>query len=100
MRRALPWALAALGAGLAVAGVAVFWWTNTHPGGAGAPRAHAPLVPDSAYTSTLTLTFDGGAVLWERGHLVGAGLVAAGILVLTAVGGWALGRRSGRRRAG
>ncbi|MGY1695959.1 MULTISPECIES: hypothetical protein [unclassified Geodermatophilus] len=97
MRRALPWGLGLLGAALAVAGVAVFWWTNTHPAAAGIPRGSAPLEPVDAYDSTLTLTFDDGwAVLWDRGHLVGAGLLVAGALVLAGVGGWVLGRRSAR----
>ena len=101
MRRALPWAVAVLGAALAVAGVAVFWWTNTRSPTVTHDGSYAPLLPaDSAYESRLTLTFDGGAVLWETGHLVGAGLLVAGALVLAAAGGWALGRRSARGGTG
>jgi hypothetical protein len=96
VRRALPWAVAVLGTALAVAGVAVFWRTNTTPAVAYG-GSHAPLT--EAYDSTLTVTFDGGTVLWTRGHLVGAGLLVAGALVLAAVGGWVLGRRSARRGA-
>jgi hypothetical protein len=96
VRRALPWVVAVLGAALAVAGVAVFWRTNVSPvvtyGG-----SYAPLT--EAYDSALTLSFDRVEVLWTRGHLVGAGLLVAGALVLAAVGGWVLGRRSARRAA-
>jgi hypothetical protein len=97
VRRALPWAVAVLGAALAVAGVAVFWWTNTRPPTVTYGGSYSPLT--EAYDSTLTLTSDGVEVLWARGHLVGAGLLVAGALVLAAVGGWALGCRSGRRAA-
>jgi hypothetical protein len=100
VRRALPWAVAVLGAALAVAGVAAFRWTNTRPPTVTHDGSYAPLLPvDSASGSTLTVTSDGGSVLWETGHLVGVGLLVAGALVLAAVGGWALGRRSARRGA-
>jgi hypothetical protein len=33
-------------------------------------------------------------VLWTGTHLLGAALVVLGLLVLTAVGGWLVGRRS------
>ncbi|NEM08504.1 hypothetical protein [Geodermatophilus normandii] len=99
MRRALPWAVAVVGAALAVAGVAAFWWTNTRHPTVTHDGSYAPLLPvDSASGSTPTVT-SGGSVLWEAGHLVGAGLLVAGALVLAAVGGWALGRRSARRGA-
>jgi hypothetical protein len=100
VRRALPWAVAVVGLALAVAGVAVFWRTNVVPSvtyGGG----YAPLEPvDAAHESTLVLGFDDVVVLWTRGHLVGAGLLVLGALVLAAVGGWALGRRSVRPAAG
>ncbi|MGY1793875.1 hypothetical protein ACI796_07810 [Geodermatophilus sp. SYSU D00525] len=97
MRRVLPWAVAALGLALAVAGVAVFWWTNTRPPSSAGWTAYAPLEEvEAAFESTLTLTSGPGTVVWGTGHLVGAGLAVAGALVLAAVGGWALGRRSAR----
>ena len=97
MRRAIPWAVAALGTALALAGVAVFWWTNARPPTVTYGGSYAPLT--EAYDSTLTLTSDGATVLWTRGHLVGAVLLVAGALLLAAAGGWALGRRSARRAA-
>ncbi|SFT72373.1 hypothetical protein SAMN05660657_02635 [Geodermatophilus amargosae] len=98
MRRALPCAVAVTGAALAVAGITVLWWTNTQAPTVTHDGSHAPLLlAGSAHESTLTVTSDGGSVLWDPGHLVGAGLLVAGALVLAAVGGWALGRRSARR---
>lgn len=83
MRRALPALLAALGAVLADAGVAVFWLANTrrwtvHDG------SYPPLRPGSAYESRLALSFDDDrwTVLWTGGHLTGALLLVAGLLVL------------------
>jgi hypothetical protein len=38
-------------------------------------------------------------VLWTGQHLLGAGLLVLGLLVLAGVGGWLLGRRTGRRSA-
>jgi hypothetical protein len=99
VRRVLPWAVAALGPALVVAGVAVFWREN-RPGTVVYGGGYAPLTPSSAYESSLELTVGQVDVLWTAGHLVGAGLVVAGALVLAAVGGWALGRRTGRRTAG
>ncbi len=100
MRRALPWAVAALGLALAVAGVAVFRRAD-HPGTLTYGASYEPLLPtDRAYESTLELAFDRTEVLWTAGHLVGAGLLVAGALVLAALGGWVLGRRSGRRSPG
>ena len=97
MRRALPALLGLLGGVLVGAGGAVFWLANTrqwtvHDG------SYAPLEPGSAYESRLTLSFDRpGTVLWTGGHLVGALLVVAGLLVLAATAGWWLGRRGTRR---
>ena len=97
MRRALPALSGALGALLVVAGVAVFWRTNTGRG-IGYGGSYAPLEPGSAYESELTLSFDRPwTVLWTGGHLAGALLVVAGLLVLAATGGWWLGRRTSRR---
>jgi hypothetical protein len=98
VRRALPWAVAVTGAALAVAGITVFWWTNTRPPTVTHDGSYTPLLPaESAHERTLTVTSDGGSVLWDPGHLVGAGLLVAGALLLAAVGGWALGRRSAHR---
>jgi hypothetical protein len=40
---------------------------------------------------------DATTVLWTGKHVLGAGLVVLGALVLVGVGGWLLGRRGGRR---
>jgi hypothetical protein len=88
--------VAGLGLVSVVAGVLVFAWANRSPADFGW-TAYAPLepVPGGPYRSDLTLTFhDGWTVLWTAGHLVGAVLVVLGLLVLAAVGGWLLGRRS------
>jgi hypothetical protein len=94
MRRVGPWVVGLLGAGLAVAGVAVFWATNLAPADGPGWFAYAPLVPGDAAPSG---TVDGWAVLWTRGHLVGAGLLMLGLLVIVGTAGWSLGRRSSRR---
>jgi hypothetical protein len=101
----MRWALGGLGALLCVAGAVVFALANRSPVGWTAyTGSYAPLGPampgrySDAYQSELTLTFsDGWSVLWTGDHLLGALLVVLGLLVLAAVGGWALGRRSGRR---
>ena len=96
-RPVLPWLALALGVVLAGAGVAVFWATNLAPppGGAGwtayAPlEAGDPVPPGLGRGVTWTVT-------WTGGHLVGAALLLLGLLVLAALGGWALGRRTGGR---
>lgn len=97
MRRAAPAVLTTLGGLLVVAGTAVFWRTNTRDATWTAyTGSYAPLVPaDEAYESRLTLSLDGGwTVLWTSGHLVGAVLAVLGLLLLTGVAGWWLGRRS------
>ncbi|MCZ2820079.1 hypothetical protein O2V63_07055 [Modestobacter sp. VKM Ac-2977] len=97
MRRVAPWLVLAIGAGLAAAGVVVLWLADTRPPTWTAySGSYEPLVPDSvaAYESDLVLTFDGGpTLLWGQQHLVGAGLLVGGLLVLTGVGGFLLGRR-------
>ena len=95
MRRALPWLLAGAGAALVVAGVALFWLANLRPTGWTAyTSAEEPL---RAYQSSLTLSFEGGGVLWTGQHLLGAGLAVLGLLLVAGSGGWLLGRRAGRR---
>jgi heme/copper-type cytochrome/quinol oxidase subunit 1 len=99
VRRLVPALLAVLGVGLVVAGVVVLAVADDAPG----PRdvgwsAYTPLADDAAYRSGLALAFDDqGAVLWTGQHVVGALLAVAGLLVLTALGGWWLGRRSSAR---
>jgi hypothetical protein len=95
VRRALPWLVAGLGVVLAAGGVAVFWTTNLAPSGGGGWFAYAPLVPGQAPPPGAP--GQGWVVLWTGGHLAGAALLVAGSLVLSAVGGWLLGRRSARR---
>jgi heme/copper-type cytochrome/quinol oxidase subunit 1 len=96
MRRRVPALLAVLGSGLVVAGVVVSVVVNRR----GAPAdvgwaAYTPLAEQPAYRSSLVVSFDDGwTVLWTGGHLLGALLAVAGLLVLTALGGWWLGRRS------
>ena len=95
MRRRGPWLVGALGVLLLVAGIVVFAFANSADFGW---TAYTPLEAD-AYTSYLSLTFSDGAVLWTRHHALGAGLVLAGALVLVGLGGWVLGRRTGRSEA-
>ncbi len=96
MRRALPWSAALLGGALVVGGGIVFALANGSPADLGW-AAYTPVEETGAYQSSLTVTFAGGGVLWAGQHVLGAGLVVAGLLVLAGVGGWLLGRRSGRR---
>jgi heme/copper-type cytochrome/quinol oxidase subunit 1 len=96
MRRALPWIVAALGVVLAVAGIALFAAANRGPADFGW-AAYGPLQPTQ---STVTYTFaDNATVLWTGQHLLGAGLLVVGLLLLTGVAGWLLGWRAGRRTA-
>jgi len=101
MTRVPPGAFALLGSALLVAGVTVFNVVDHGPADSGwtaytgsyAPLEEAPRrYVDQAYTSELTLTLD-GVLPWTTGHLVGAGLVVLGLLVLTALGGWWFGSR-------
>jgi hypothetical protein len=101
MRRVLPGVLALAGFGLVLAGVIVFNLANQPSPDVG--PSSALLEPDTgrAYQSVITLTYgDRWTVLWTGGHLLGAGLVVLGLLVLAGVGGWWLGRRAGRVRGG
>ena len=95
MRRALPWLVAGFGAVLAVAGVLVFAAANRGPQDFGW-SSYAPL-QEAATDYTNAVIFSDGAVLWTREHLLGAGLLVLGLLVLTGAGGWLLGRGAGRR---
>jgi heme/copper-type cytochrome/quinol oxidase subunit 1 len=95
MRRALPWLIAGLGAVLAVAGVLVFADANRGPLDFGW-TSYAPL--EKAQIDYLSaVTFSDGTVLWTGEHLLGAGLLVLGVLVLTGAVAWQLGRRAGRR---
>jgi heme/copper-type cytochrome/quinol oxidase subunit 1 len=95
VRRAIPWLVAGIGAALAVAGVLVFAVANRGPADFGW-SSYAPLQEtQSAYVSAVT--FSAGSVLWTGQHLLGAGLLVAGLLVLTGALAWLLGRRAGRR---
>ena len=99
MRRVLPWAVAAIGIALAAAGVALFAAANRSPF-SGADRgwsSYAPLEPGEPAPYQSELTFGSEwSVVWTGGHLVGAGVLVLGLLVLSALGGWALGLRRGR----
>ncbi|RBY85699.1 hypothetical protein [Blastococcus sp. TF02A-30] len=96
MRRTVPWLVALVGAALLVAGVVVFAVAGHPPERTFFSGSYEPLAElDSAYRSSLTLGFD-SAVLWSRGQLVGAGLAMVGLLVLTGLAGWLLGRRTRR----
>jgi hypothetical protein len=105
MRRAVPWLVVGLGAVLIAAGAAVFAAANRGAADFGAAdfgwSSYAPLEQtERAYRSAITYTFsDGTTVLWTGQHLLGAGLIVLGLLVLTGVGGWLLGRRMGRLAA-
>ncbi|MCZ2807355.1 hypothetical protein O2W18_19795 [Modestobacter sp. VKM Ac-2983] len=101
MSRAAPRLVLALGAALCALGIALFWRTNRSGSPAdGGWAAYTPLPAGTAYQSRLTLSFDDDrwAVLWTAGHVVGAGLVVAGLLVLSGLTGWLLGRRRAGRR--
>jgi hypothetical protein len=97
VRRALPWLVAGAGAVLVGTGVLLFWLADQRPSGWTAYAGSTEPLP--AYQSSLTLSFQGGAVLWTGQHLLGAGLAVLGLLFLAGTGGWWLGRRSGRRPA-
>ena len=95
MRRALPWVLLGCGGVLALAGVLVFAVANRGPQDFGW-TAYAPL-QEIGTDYVNGVTFSDGSVLWTAQHLLGAGLLVLGLLVLTGAGAWLLGRRAGRR---
>ena len=92
----MRWAVGALGALLCAAGVVVFALANRVPTGWTAyTGSYQPLMPDDAHQSDFSIAFtDGWTVLWTGGHLAGALLVMAGLLVLAGLAGWLLGRRT------
>jgi heme/copper-type cytochrome/quinol oxidase subunit 1 len=97
VKRAVPWLLVGIGAALAVAGVLVFAAANRGPVDFGW-SSYVPLQEtQTAYLSAVT--FSDGTVLWTGQHLLGAGLLVLGLLVLTGAAGWLLGRSAGRRAA-
>ena len=98
MRRVAPWIVVTPGAALALAGAVVFAVADRSPQDVGW-SSYAPLGEDvGAYQSSLTLTFDDGwAVLWTGRHVVGAGLIGLGLLLLVGAAGRFLGLRAGRR---
>jgi len=95
VRRAAPWLVAGLGAALVVAGGLVFAAGDHGPLDFGW-TSYTPLQEtQSAYLSAVT--FADGTVVWTGQRVLGAALLALGLLLLTGVGGWLLGRRAGRR---
>lgn len=97
MRRVAAWGTGALGILLIAAGGVVFavadrrdrGWFAYAPLGS-MPRRYADYGPAESGNGSWS-------VLWTGGHLVGAGLLVLGLLVLVALAGWLLGRRAGRR---
>ena len=101
MRRALPWVVALLGGALVAAGGAVFAVANRSTAPDFGWTAYAPLQTEvpRPYSSGLVLSFDGWTVLWTAGHLVGVLLAVLGLLLLSGLTGWLLGRRGSHRAA-
>jgi heme/copper-type cytochrome/quinol oxidase subunit 1 len=100
MRRRVPALLTVLGSCLVAAGVVVLAAANAARGGPADVgwTAYTPLADEVAYRSSLVVSFDDGwTVLWTGQHLLGALLAVAGLLVLTATGGWWFGRRTAAR---
>jgi LPXTG-motif cell wall-anchored protein len=92
MRHVQPRLMGALGVLLVVAGAVVFAEASGGLDVMTYDAVHPE--PESAYGSTLALSFDGGPLLaWTAGQAVGAALVVLGLLALAGLGGWWLGRR-------
>ena len=94
MRSPAPWVVPVLGAALCGAGAVAFALAQATGPDAGW-SAYAPSGVDIAYDSDLLASLDATwPLLWTRGHLLGVGLLVAGLVVL--------GTRAGRlvRRAG
>jgi heme/copper-type cytochrome/quinol oxidase subunit 1 len=98
VRRAGPWLITVLGAALIVAGVVVFAAAHSGSGDFGW-SAYVPLSQTQERSRNAVTFANGVIVLWTGQHLVGAGLLVLGVLVLVGAGGWLLGRRAGRRSA-
>jgi hypothetical protein len=97
VRRVVPGIVAALAVVLVLTGIAVFAAANSGPADAGR-TGYAPLEPGTPgpFDTTTYVSAPDRAVLWTAGHVLGAGIVVVGVLLLAAVGGWLLGRRAGR----
>lgn len=96
MRRGAPWVVGVVGAALVVVGLLVLVLAEEPPAEVFYTGSYEPLAElDRAYQSSLGLDLD-GSVVWLRQELVGAGLAAAGALLLVGLAGWLLGRRSRR----
>ncbi|WP_029430462.1 hypothetical protein [Blastococcus sp. URHD0036] len=95
-RRVLPWAIGALAVALLVAGALVFATTDPAVPLDFGWSAYAPLAEETttAYSSTLSVIFDDGSVVWSDGQLLGAGLGVGGLLLLAGLAGWGVGRRA------
>jgi hypothetical protein len=92
--RDLPWAVGVSGLGLVVGGVALFVVGNRQAE-VGWTAYGPDLGASDAYESRLQLTFiDGPVVLWTWTSALGAGLALLGLLLLAALTGWVVGRRS------
>lgn len=100
MRRPLPWIVLGVGATLVVVGVVLFvlgnrpadlGWSAYMPMPSGMPRRYADYPPEQ-------LTWFRG-VVWTWLSGLGAFLTVLGLLALTVLVGWLLGRRS-RDRSG
>jgi hypothetical protein len=99
MRRRLPWLVTGAGVVLVVAGVVVLVVAHTSQSPvAFGWSAYVPPSEVGAYASEMTLRLTSRwTVFRSDSDLVGAGLVVLGVLTLTVMGGWLLGRRSGAR---
>ena len=90
----MHWLVTGLGTALALVGLAVVLASEAEPVIV-YEGSYAPLDAETldGYQSVLELTHD-GTVTWTGAELAGMGLLVIGLLLLSAVGGWAAGRRS------